>query len=365
MIQLLLTRAHGSGSDALWPIKTETLGTGMVCFQESKIPVVEVYAMLMKYVYEYALQLWRAAPVRVAVLTPETCPDEITKALQHISYLIDIPLFVAPLSTACLFAHRDTSGSDAFTEAIWKKGHPVLVHDFGATKLSVSCLVIEHNEPVLVATQCHYDLGGQDFDNCIVQIILDEAKAKNVSHVGDPLNFFKVRNAAIQAKYELSFVEDIGLSLIIESPDDAVEGTALDLHLTRRFFEEKAATYFTRALNVVEAVMRQAQNIRSTVNWSECICIAAGGCIVIPKVRTDLRKLIPSGVQQRNILYGDTLLVSKAGAAAWAYMQPIPGLSDSDKHMLTDTKKDLQERLRVWQATRESQVSKHTILQQN
>jgi molecular chaperone DnaK len=310
--------------------------------------VVEVYAMLIQYIHTQALELCRNKAVKATLLMPDNCDEKITEAVERVRFLTDIPFHTVALSTACLFAFRlFKMGTQDEQKAIWEQQHPVLVYDFGATKLSVSCLYVQNNTPHLAATECDYNLGGQDFDNCVIRLIEKEASRQKCNFIYDEKNLFRVRKAAVQAKMDLSIREEVSVSIDLLYPEkDEESEITLSFDLTRKSFEQEAEFLFVRASEILNRVIRCAADNSNTKDWSTCIPIFTGGCVDIPRLLQDLKQKHNIQYHARN--YCDAERVAVGGARALSFLSPIKDIQQREQNILREAKTDLQRRLREW-----------------
>ena len=83
----------------------------------------------------------------------------------------------------------------------------VMIYDLGGGTFDVSILDINNGVIEVLATAGNNRLGGDDFDNCIVEYLINEFKRENRYNLSkDPTAIQRIREAAEKAKIELSGV---------------------------------------------------------------------------------------------------------------------------------------------------------------
>ena len=163
----------------------------------------------------------------------------------------------------------------------------VMVYDLGGGTFDVSLLSIDDGTIQVLATAGNNHLGGDDFDDRIVQWMLSEfRKDQGVELSGDRMAMQRLKEAAEKAKIELSGVtsSNINLPYIFA---DANGSRHLDLTLTRAKFDE-----LTRDL--VEATTGPVRQVLSDsgINVSEIAkVLLVGGSSRIPAVQEAVKKI--------------------------------------------------------------------------
>ena len=163
----------------------------------------------------------------------------------------------------------------------------VMVYDLGGGTFDVSLLSIDDGTIQVLATAGNNHLGGDDFDDRIVQWMLSEfRKDQGVDLSGDRMAMQRLKEAAEKAKIELSGVtsSNINLPYIFA---DANGSRHLDLTLTRAKFDE-----LTRDL--VEATTGPVRQVLSDsgIKVSEIAkVLLVGGSSRIPAVQEAVKKI--------------------------------------------------------------------------
>ena len=157
----------------------------------------------------------------------------------------------------------------------------IMVYDLGGGTFDVSILEISDGVIEVLATNGNTKLGGDDFDQRIIDYILAEFKASNgVDLKNDKMAMQRIKEAAEKAKIELSGVTSASINLPYITAD--AEGPKhLDMTLTRAKFNELTA-------DLVEATMgpvRQAMKDAGLSNSDIAKVLLVGGSTRIPAVQ--------------------------------------------------------------------------------
>ncbi|SCU83756.1 LAFA_0D05556g1_1 [Lachancea sp. 'fantastica'] len=161
-----------------------------------------------------------------------------------------------------------------------KKGreeHNVLIFDLGGGTFDVSLLSIDEGIFEVKATAGNTHLGGEDFDNRLVNHLAAEFQRKNKKDLtGNQRSLRRLRTAAERAKRALSSSAQTSIEI-----DSLFEGSDFYTSLTRARFEELCADLFRSTLDPVEKVLRDAKLDKSQVDE----IVLVGGSTRIPKVQ--------------------------------------------------------------------------------
>jgi|TARA_B110000091_G_scaffold42713_1_gene46434 L1 cell adhesion molecule like protein len=158
----------------------------------------------------------------------------------------------------------------------------VLVFDLGGGTFDVSLLTIEGGIFTVIATAGDTHLGGDDFDNVLVDHVLTLiAEAHPGSDVkGNPRAMKRVRQKCEDLKRELS----VTASAVIEIPA-LLEGVDFTCELNRDTFNTLNEKLFVKCIDVVKKVMADAKS--KTEEITDVVLV--GGSTRIPKVQEMLK----------------------------------------------------------------------------
>jgi len=114
----------------------------------------------------------------------------------------------------------------------------IMIYDLGGGTFDVSILDIGDGVFEVLATSGNNRLGGDDFDQRIINYLVDEfKKQEGVDLSGDSMAMQRLKEAAEKAKIELSSVTTTNINLpFIATSDDGPKN--MDINLTRAKFEE-------------------------------------------------------------------------------------------------------------------------------
>jgi len=160
-----------------------------------------------------------------------------------------------------------------------KKGSEknVLIFDLGGGTFDVSLLTIEEGIFEVKATAGDTHLGGEDFDNRMVEYFSTEFKRKNRKDLSDNQRALRrLRTACERAKRTLSSSTQAHIEI-----DSLFEGTDFNSVITRARFEDLNMDYFRKCMEPVEKVLRDSKLSKSQVHE----IVLVGGSTRIPKVQ--------------------------------------------------------------------------------
>jgi len=161
-----------------------------------------------------------------------------------------------------------------------KKGDEknVLIFDLGGGTFDVSLLTIEEGIFEVKATAGDTHLGGEDFDNRMVDHFLAEFKKKFKKDLKTNQRALRrLRTACERAKRTLSSSTQAHLEI-----DSLFEGIDFNSTITRARFEDLNMDYFRKCMDPVEKVMRDAKISKNQVHE----VVLVGGSTRIPKVQS-------------------------------------------------------------------------------
>jgi len=166
-----------------------------------------------------------------------------------------------------------------------KKGgeHNVLIFDLGGGTFDVSLLTIEDGIFEVKATAGDTHLGGEDFDNRMVEWCMNEFSRKNKGMNMNSSERAKrrLRTSCERAKRTLSQATQTLIEI-----DSLYEGIDFSVTVTRARFEELCMDYFKKTLAPVEKVLRDGKFSKEQVHE----VVLVGGSTRIPKVQQLLKE---------------------------------------------------------------------------
>mmetsp|Transcript_12416 Transcript_12416/g.28365 ORF Transcript_12416/g.28365 Transcript_12416/m.28365 type:complete len:653 (-) Transcript_12416:219-2177(-) len=160
-----------------------------------------------------------------------------------------------------------------------KKGKEknVLIFDLGGGTFDVSLLTIEEGIFEVKATAGDTHLGGEDFDNRLVEHFTQEFKRKFRKDISDNQRALRrLRTACERAKRTLSSSTQAHIEI-----DSLFDGTDFNSVITRARFEDLNMDYFRKCMEPVEKVLKDSKLSKSQVHE----IVLVGGSTRIPKVQ--------------------------------------------------------------------------------
>lgn len=180
--------------------------------------------------------------------------------------------------TAAALAYGMDKGND----------HTILVFDLGGGTFDVSVLELGEGVFEVKATSGNNKLGGDDFDERIIQWMVGEFKKETgVDLNQDKMALQRLREAAEKAKIELSGVMSSNINLPFITAD-ASGPKHLDLTLTRAKFDELTSDLVEGTLGPVRQALSDAGLSASDINQ----VILVGGSTRIPAVQEAIKKVL-------------------------------------------------------------------------
>jgi len=152
----------------------------------------------------------------------------------------------------------------------------VIILDLGGGALNVTLFTIEDNIIEVKATAGDANLGGEDFDNRLVDHFAAEFKRKNKKDLSsDPRALRRLRTACERAKRTLSFTTStlIEINCLFEGIDSCSS-------ITRGHFEELCHDLFQRTLDPIEKVLRDSRKCKADIHE----IVLVGGSTRIPYI---------------------------------------------------------------------------------
>ena len=165
--------------------------------------------------------------------------------------------------------------------------HKILVYDLGGGTFDVSLLEIGDGVFEVLATNGDTHLGGDDFDNRIIDYVADAFQKENgIDLKRDPMAYQRLKEAAEKAKIELSGVMSANINLPFITAD-ATGPKHLDMTLTRAKFNELTADLVEKTITPMQNALRDAGLTAAQVDK----VILVGGSTRIPAVQEAVKKV--------------------------------------------------------------------------
>jgi len=184
----------------------------------------------------------------------------------------------------------------------------VLIFDLGGGTFDVSILTIEEGIFEVKSTAGDTHLGGEDFDNRMVDHFVNEFKRKHKKDIkGNKRALRRLRTACERAKRTLSASAQANIEI-----DSLFEGIDFYTSITRARFEELCSDLFKGTLEPVEKAMRDAKMDKSSIND----IVLVGGSTRIPKIQKLLQDFFNGKELNRSINPDEAVAYGAAVQAA-------------------------------------------------
>jgi molecular chaperone DnaK len=168
-----------------------------------------------------------------------------------------------------------------------KKDHTIAVYDFGGGTFDVSILEVGDNVVEVKATNGDTHLGGDNFDQCIIDWLLSEFKKdQGVDLSKDNMVLQRLKEAAEKAKMELSTTNETDINLPFITAD-ATGPKHLNVKLTRAKFESMVDGLIERSKTPCIQAMKDAGVKADQVHEA----VLVGGSTRIPKAQELVKNL--------------------------------------------------------------------------
>ena len=167
-------------------------------------------------------------------------------------------------------------------------GQKILVYDLGGGTFDISVLEIADGVFQVLATGGNTHLGGDNFDECIINYLVEEfKKSDGIDLSKDKMAMQRLKEAAEKTKIELSTLNQSTVSLPFISAD-STGPKHLEVNITRAKFESMIDNYINETIDLTKKALADA---KLTVNDIAKI-IMVGGSTRIPMVLDKVEKYI-------------------------------------------------------------------------
>ncbi|MCC5637671.1 molecular chaperone DnaK [Nostoc sp. CHAB 5844] len=173
----------------------------------------------------------------------------------------------------------------------------ILVFDLGGGTFDVSILQLGDGVFEVKATSGNNQLGGDDFDNCIVRWMIERfQEQEKINLAQDKMALQRLREAAEKAKIELSSMASTSINLPFITAD-ASGPKHLEMELSRSKFEELAAHLIQATIEPMIQSLKDADLKPQNIDR----IILVGGSTRIPAVQNALIKFFNGKTPDRSI----------------------------------------------------------------
>ena len=255
-----------SGTDSKPMIKVQFKG------EEKVFSAEEISSMVLTKMKEIAEAYLGKRVLNAAITVPAYFNDSQRQATVDAASIAGLN---------CLHIVNEPSAA-AIAYGLERKGEEknVLIFDLGGGTFDVSLLTIEESIFEVKATAGDTHLGGEDFDNRMVDYFLLEFKRKFKKDLRDNQRALRrLRTACERAKRTLSSSSQAHIEI-----DSLFGGVDFNSTITRACFEDMNMDYFRKCMEPVEKVIRDSKVSKGQVHE----VVLVGGSTRIPKVQSML-----------------------------------------------------------------------------
>ena len=238
----------------------------------------EVSAMILSYIKDYA-ESYLGEKVDKAVITvPAYFNDAQRQATKNAGKIagLEVERIINEPTAAALSYGLEK-----------ENGQTILVYDLGGGTFDVSILELGDGVFEVKSTNGNNHLGGDDFDQKIIDYIVEEfAKENNIDLRDDKMAMQRLKEVAEKAKKDLSGMVTTQISAPFITKNDDDEPLHIDMELTRAKFEELISDLVESTIEPVRKALKDAKMKKSDIDK----VILVGGSTRIPCVYELIKK---------------------------------------------------------------------------
>ena len=237
----------------------------------------EISAMILQYLKSYAEDYLGEKVTKAVITVPAYFNDAQRQATKDAGKIagLDVERIINEPTAAALAYGIDKT----------EKEQKVLIYDLGGGTFDVSILDLADGTFEVLSTNGDTHLGGDDFDNVLVDWMVDAFKKENgINLTADPMAMQRLKE---KAKKDLSGVMQTQISLPFISAGPAGP-LHFDTTLTRAKFDDMTRSLVERTLLPIENALRDAKLSKSDIDQ----VLLVGGSTRIPAVQEAVRKAL-------------------------------------------------------------------------
>ena len=240
----------------------------------------EVSAMILSYMKDYAEKYLGEKVDKAVITVPAYFNDAQRQATKNAGKIagLDVQRIINEPTAAALAYGLDKQ----------ENTHTILVYDLGGGTFDVSVMELGDGVFEVKSTAGNNKLGGDDFDQRIIDYLVDEFKRENgVDLTKDKMAMQRLKEVAEKAKKDLSGVTSTQISapFISQAEDGPLH---LDVTLSRAKFEDLIRDLVDSTLEPVRQALKDAKIKKEDIDK----VLLVGGSTRIPMVQELIKKEI-------------------------------------------------------------------------
>ena len=302
----------------LWPFKvTEHRGNCAVQLDKNQLLMPEEVSAYVLAKMKHTAEDYLGTVKRAVVTVPAYFNDAQRQATIDACTIAGLKverIINEPTAAALAYGLERNAGEN--------KAQTLLVYDLGGGTLDVTIMVVEGGVFEVKSTSGDTHLGGQDFDNNLVQYFLHQVQetcGEDISN--NPKAMKKIRDACQTLKHNLSHSDSTTIEV-----DELVNGEDFDSSLTRDQFVDINKELFDRCITPIERALSDAK--LSCDDIDEVILI--GGSTRIVRIQQLLEGYFPTKLLSKRINPDEAVAMGAAIQGAnlsLSYEQKSPKLA--------------------------------------
>ena len=232
----------------------------------------EISAMILGYIKDYC-EAYLGEPVKKAVITvPAYFTDSQRQATKNAGKIagLEVERIINEPTAAALSYGLDK-----------EEAQTILVYDLGGGTFDVSILELGDGVFEVKSTAGNNHLGGDDFDNRIIDYLVEEFEKENdIDLTKDSMAMQRLKEVAEKAKKDLSGMVSTQISAPFIAKGEDGEPVHLDMTLTRAKFEDLISDLVESTLEPVRKAIKDAKITKKDIDK----VLFVGGSTRVPMV---------------------------------------------------------------------------------